>query len=112
MLFTISAFTYRFPDCDSIYFLAFQEVGGYDNLVTKYMKAEPSVTKLDAHNKSCGASPHYAMNLFRDPTPGASDLPWTGIIFGLSISSIWYWCSDQVRSARGIRGKCLINCNL
>ncbi len=27
---------------------------------------------------------------------GASDLPWSGITFGLAISSIWYWCSDQV----------------
>ena len=24
------------------------------------------------------------------------NLPWTGVLFGLTISSIWYWCSDQV----------------
>lgn len=29
--------------------------------------------------------------------PGESDLPWTGVVFGVTISSIWYWCSDQVR---------------
>ena len=23
-------------------------------------------------------------------------LPWPGVIFGLTISSVWYWCSDQV----------------
>lgn len=33
------------------------------------------------------------MHLFRDPVTG--DLPWPGII-GMSINSIWYWCSDQV----------------
>ena len=37
------------------------------------------------------------MHLFRD---GDSDLPWTAATFGLAISSIWYWCTDQVRSAR------------
>ena len=29
---------------------------------------------------------------------GKSDLPWSGMTFGLAISSIWYWCSDQVSS--------------
>ena len=24
------------------------------------------------------------------------DLPWLGMTFGLSISAVWYWCSDQV----------------
>lgn len=33
------------------------------------------------------------MHLFRDASTG--DLPWPGII-GMSINSIWYWCSDQV----------------
>ncbi len=32
----------------------------------------------------------------RSPKPGESDLPWTGMVFGLAINSIWYWCSDQV----------------
>lgn len=36
------------------------------------------------------------MHLFRSIKPGESDLPWTGVIFGVTISSIWYWCSDQV----------------
>ena len=36
------------------------------------------------------------MHLMRSPVPGASDLPWTGVIFGLSISHMWYFCTDQV----------------
>ena len=57
----------------------------------------PNSTLYDVYtNKSCGAVPDDAMHLFRDVTPGKSDLPWTGVIFGLTVSSIWYWCSDQV----------------
>ena len=34
-----------------------------------------------------------------------SDLPWSGMIFGLAISSIWYWCSDQVIVQRALASK-------
>ena len=46
----------------------------------------------------CGEVPDDSMHIFRDASPGASDLPWTGVTFGLAVNSIWYWCSDQVRS--------------
>ena len=73
-------------------------MGGYSELICKYFtEAEPStnVTLYDIKtNKSCGEVPADAMHLFRDPY--SSDLPWTGVLFGLTISSIWYWCSDQV----------------
>lgn len=36
------------------------------------------------------------MNLFRPIAPGASDLPWTGMVFGITVSGVWYWCTDQV----------------
>ncbi len=39
---------------------------------------------------------HLSLSLLRSPKPGESDLPWTGMVFGLAINSIWYWCSDQV----------------
>ena len=48
---------------------------------------EPNGTEL------CGSPPDDAMKLLR---PQDSDLPWSGMIFGLAISSIWDWCSDQV----------------
>ena len=25
------------------------------------------------------------------------DLPWAGVVFGMFISNVWYWCTDQVR---------------
>lgn len=36
-----------------------------------------------------------SFHLFRDAVTG--DLPWPGLVFGLTIQSIWYWCTDQVR---------------
>ena len=41
-----------------------------------------------------GLTPKNAFHLMRPADdPG---LPWPGVIFGLTISSVWYWCSDQV----------------
>lgn len=50
-------------------------------------------------NTSCGRPQKDYMHLFRDPDDG--DLPWPGIV-GVTINSIWYWCSDQVRVSVGI----------
>ena len=33
------------------------------------------------------------------------DLPWTGMTFGLTISAVWYWCSDQVIVQRALAAK-------
>jgi sodium/glucose cotransporter 1/sodium/glucose cotransporter 9 len=90
------------------------DIGGYDGLIEKFFKATANDSQraidIDATKKSgnitlCGEVPEYSMHLFRDPTPGASDLPWTGITFGLAISSIWYWCSDQVIVQRALASK-------
>lgn len=35
-----------------------------------------------------------AFHIFRDAVTG--DLPWPGLTFGLSILTLWYWCTDQV----------------
>lgn len=77
---------------------AFNEVGGYNELIRKYFLAYPDeeYTAYDLNNQSCAKIPPDAMHLFRSIKPGESDLPWTGVIFGITISAIWYWCSDQV----------------
>ena len=49
------------------------------------------------------------MHLVRSPFPGDSDLPWTGMLFGLAISSIWYWCSDQVIVQRSLASKNMVH---
>ncbi|XP_035701108.1 sodium/glucose cotransporter 4 isoform X2 [Folsomia candida] len=92
--------------------LSFNAVGGYQELIRKYMdesEPSPNATLYDEFNKSCGAVPRDAMNLFRSVHPGESDLPWTGVIFGMTISSIWYWCSDQVIVQRVLASKNMIN---
>jgi hypothetical protein len=47
-----------------------------------------------SENSSCGLPREDAFHIFRDPL--TSDLPWPGILFGMSIPSLWYWCTDQV----------------
>lgn len=43
---------------------------------------------------SCSAVTEYYEHLLR---PVADDeLPWTGIVFGLTVSAVWCWCTDQV----------------
>ena len=81
-------------------FSAFVAVGGYENLVSEFFNATADnrshTDPTDLDSPLCAGVPEDSMHLFREATPGVSDLPWTGVVFGLSISSIWYWCSDQV----------------
>lgn len=69
-------------------YLSLDAVGGYNELFRRYLEANPSpnATLYDSENKSCGAVPDDALHLFRGMD---SDLPWTGVVFGLMISSIW-----------------------
>ncbi|NXK46745.1 SC5A1 protein, partial [Chauna torquata] len=84
---------------------AFKEVGGYDAFMQKYMAAIPSNisygnTTVDA---ACYTPRKDSFHIFRDAVSG--DLPWPGIIFGLSILALWYWCTDQVIVQRCLSGK-------
>nr|XP_006822359.1 PREDICTED: sodium/glucose cotransporter 4-like [Saccoglossus kowalevskii] len=70
--------------------LAFIEVP-YKELQVAYFDAIPNSTLYG--NTTCGVPNSDAFHIFRDPV--TSDLPWPGMIFGISISSLWYWCTDQ-----------------
>merc|ERR1719153_809913 len=86
---------------------SFVKVGGYEELVTQYFEATAEIratTEKDG-DELCGAVPGDAMHLLRSAKPGESDLPWSGMTFGLAISSIWYWCSDQVIVQRALASK-------
>ncbi|KAA0198526.1 hypothetical protein HAZT_HAZT002249 [Hyalella azteca] len=87
--------------------IAFSRVGGYEQLVYKYPLALPSKLAFDTNNKTCNAPPPYAFNLMR-PIVG-SDLPWTGIVFGLTILAIWCWCTDQVIVQRTLASRNIIH---
>ena len=73
---------------------AFFEVGGYEGLHDKYMVAIPKVSPNSSISKECYTPRKDSFKLLRDPITG--DLPWPGMVFGLSILAIWYWCTDQV----------------
>ncbi|KAG2470706.1 SC5A1 protein, partial [Polypterus senegalus] len=84
---------------------AFNEVGGYDAFTTKYMEAIPSITTEVGINISekCYTPRPDSFHIFRNAVTG--DLPWPGLIFGLSIIGIWYWCTDQVIVQRCLSAK-------
>lgn len=73
----------------------FEAVGGWPQLTTKYFRAVPEINYTIANAVACsGVPPEDSFHLFR-PIDDA-DYPWTGIVFGLTVSAVWYWCSDQV----------------
>ncbi|XP_078520957.1 sodium/myo-inositol cotransporter 2 [Lissotriton helveticus] len=79
---------------------SFVKVGGFDELQTLYFKAIP---KNRFENSSCGLPREDAFHLFRDPV--TSDLPWPGVLVGMTIPSLWYWCTDQVIVQRSLSAK-------
>nr|CAB3266299.1 sodium/glucose cotransporter 1 [Phallusia mammillata] len=78
----------------------FVDVGGYSGLVTKYMNAVP--TYLIANHTECGMPREDAFHVFRNVH---SDFPWTGVVIGMPILSVWYWCTDQVIVQRTLAAK-------
>ncbi|XP_068956904.1 solute carrier family 5 member 4-like isoform X2 [Petaurus breviceps papuanus] len=84
---------------------AFAEVGGYEAFTEKYMKAIPSVImdKNVTLKPECYMPKADSFHLFQDPITG--ELPWPGILIGMNIVSIWYWCADQVIVQRCLSGK-------
>ncbi|KAI7793136.1 sodium/glucose cotransporter 1 [Triplophysa rosa] len=72
---------------------AFDKVGGYENFKDQYMNAIPSVINPNISSQ-CYTPRADSFHIFRDPIKG--DLPWPGLIFGLTIQAAWYWCTDQI----------------
>uniref|UniRef100_A0A8C9MQ70 Sodium/myo-inositol cotransporter 2 n=1 Tax=Serinus canaria TaxID=9135 RepID=A0A8C9MQ70_SERCA len=84
----------------SLMVFSFIEVGGLEGLQTKYFGAIPSIRP---ENSSCGLPREDAFHIFRDPLN--SDLPWPGVLVGMTIPSLWYWCTDQVIVQRSLAAK-------
>ncbi|XP_048407896.1 sodium/myo-inositol cotransporter 2-like isoform X3 [Stegostoma tigrinum] len=83
---------------------AFVEVEGYSGLQELYFHAIPTVRDL---NTTCGLPRNDAFHIFRDPV--TSDFPWPGVLIGMTIPSIWYWCTDQVIVQRSLSAKNLLH---
>lgn len=74
---------------------AFNEVGGYEQFQERYMTAIPSMTtNISAQ---CYEPRADSFHIFRNAITG--DIPWPGLVFGLTIQAGWYWCTDQVSQA-------------
>ncbi|XP_064164359.1 sodium/glucose cotransporter 1 [Anguilla rostrata] len=81
---------------------AFNAVGGYENFVDKYMNAIPTLVSPNI-SASCYTPRPDSFHIFRDPLTG--DMPWPGLVFGLTILATWYWCTDQVIVQRCLSAK-------
>ncbi|XP_044031137.1 sodium/glucose cotransporter 1 isoform X1 [Siniperca chuatsi] len=79
----------------------FHEVGSYENFQELYMEAIPSITaNISA---TCYEPRPDSFHIFRNAITG--DLPWPGLVFGLTIQATWYWCTDQVIVQRCLSAK-------
>ncbi|XP_006087345.1 sodium/glucose cotransporter 4 isoform X1 [Myotis lucifugus] len=83
-------------------FLGFKEVGWYPGLEQRYQQAIPNVT---VPNTTCHLPRPDAFHMLRDPVSG--DIPWPGLIFGLTVLATWCWCTDQVIVQRSLSAKSL-----
>uniref|UniRef100_A0A673XFE3 Sodium/glucose cotransporter 2 n=1 Tax=Salmo trutta TaxID=8032 RepID=A0A673XFE3_SALTR len=81
---------------------AFNEVGGYENFQPRYMEAIPTLTGVNI-SESCYTPRPDSFHIFRDAVTG--DLPWPGLVFGLTVQATWYWCTDQVIVQRCLSAK-------
>ncbi|XP_066479358.1 sodium/glucose cotransporter 4 [Tiliqua scincoides] len=86
----------------SLMFIGFEKVGWYEGLQEKYSSAVPSVI---VPNTTCHLPRPDAFHMLRDPVTG--DLPWPGLMFGLSVLALWCWCTDQVIVQRSLSAKSL-----
>lgn len=91
----------------SLTIISLIEVGGYEKLIHdfQYVSSDPEFTGYDKNNQSCNKVPENFRHIIREPSD--PELPWPGIIFGLSISAVWYWCSDQVIVQRALSARSL-----
>ncbi|KAL2090087.1 hypothetical protein ACEWY4_014775 [Coilia grayii] len=80
--------------------MAFDKVGWYEGLMEQYEKAVPNIT---VPNTTCHLPRTDAFHMFRDPVTG--DLPWPGLLFGLTVLATWAWCTDQVMVQKSLAAK-------
>ncbi|XP_070207628.1 sodium/glucose cotransporter 4-like [Littorina saxatilis] len=87
--------------------LAFKEVGGYEEMKRKYPLSIPDTAILNSSNptykyRTCNRPSKFWFQLM---WPAGEGTPWTGLVFGLTVNAVWYWCNDQVIVQRGLAAK-------
>ena len=81
--------------------ISIAKIGGISALYEKF----PATYNSSFHNRSFNScfDPSQSFHIFRplsDP-----QFPWAGLLFGLPLSGIWYWCTDQVEVQRVLSAK-------
>lgn len=103
---------------------AFQELpGGYSSLRSQYLEAGDACWSDQLQNsvnasghqiktwlEQCEAPSPNAFKIFRPITD--DDFPWLGILTGMTINSVWYWCSDQVIVQRVLSAKHILHAKM
>ena len=69
----------------------FIQIGGYENLESKYLTARASNR---TGNSTCGDPREDAFHILGDPA--SADNPWPGLMLQSSLGCLSYWCCDQV----------------
>eukprot|EP00057_Strongylocentrotus_purpuratus_P021720 XP_011676194.1 PREDICTED: sodium/glucose cotransporter 4 [Strongylocentrotus purpuratus] len=82
--------------------ISIAEIGGISNLRLLYMTAIPNTTQIYG-NTSCGIPTEEAWHIFRDAQD--DDLPWPGLVFGVFLLGLYFWCTNQVIVQRTLSAK-------
>ena len=76
--------------------VALNRVGGYEAMVSRFKESAANTTYLaqaEYGNLSCGFPPERAFNIFQDAD---SNYPWPGLVFGLTLIAMYFFCTQQV----------------
>ncbi|XP_037366137.1 sodium/glucose cotransporter 1-like [Talpa occidentalis] len=84
---------------------AFEDVGGYEELQDKYIVSRPqNISEGNwTANSKCYIPRVDSYHIFRDSITG--DIPWPGLLFGVSILNLYRWCASQIAVQRCLAGK-------
>lgn len=82
--------------------LAISEIGGIGNLRLLYMTAIPNTTQIYG-NTTCGIPTEETWHIFRNAK--TADLPWPGVVFGVFVLGLYFWCTNQVIVQRTLAAK-------
>ncbi|XP_067939038.1 sodium/mannose cotransporter SLC5A10-like [Watersipora subatra] len=85
------------------------EVGGWESLQNRFFTAAAEGV-IETHtrfgNWSCAYPREDSLHLWRNAVTG--DLPWPGMMFGLTAIAMFVWCNDQIMVQRTLASKNLL----
>ncbi|XP_059169281.1 sodium/glucose cotransporter 1-like [Physella acuta] len=85
----------------------------YDVLREKYFDAWPNTTRLHFGDNTtypytyCGIPKALSWNIIR--SYGNQEIPWPGMVFGIAVGSVWYFCCDQMIVQFGLGAKSILH---